>query len=202
MGLETAMRLFSPSQLNPFGHNPMRPVVEAVLDREALRLPTAPRLTVAATDVETGAAKLFGNAEIDVDVLLASCCLPFVFPAVRIDGRDYWDGGYSGNPPLAPLLQDAPEELVLIRAQPRQRAGVPNTPAEIMNRLNELACAGVLEAELAQLPETTRLRTYEADAVLSALPVSSRFNGDADFLEKLFDAGRDAASDPARMAAE
>ena len=69
--------------------------------------------------METGQAVLFRNAEITVDVLLASACLPFVFPAVQIDGRAYWDGGYAGNPPLGPLLTPKPPaELVLIRAQP------------------------------------------------------------------------------------
>jgi predicted acylesterase/phospholipase RssA len=34
---------------------------------------------------------LFDNASIDVDVLCASACLPFVFPAVEIAGRAYFD---------------------------------------------------------------------------------------------------------------
>lgn len=38
-------------------------------------------LTVSATDVSTGEAVRFGNAEITVDVLCASARLPFVFPA-------------------------------------------------------------------------------------------------------------------------
>ena len=87
--------------------------------RHLLTHPSAPRLTVAATDVETGEAVLFDNASITVEVLVASSCLPFVFPAVRIGERAYWDGGYAGNPPLGPLLTPTPpDELVLIRAQP------------------------------------------------------------------------------------
>ncbi|HET8997004.1 MAG TPA: patatin-like phospholipase family protein, partial [Acetobacteraceae bacterium] len=92
-GLEMAMRLFAPAQFNPFGHNPLRPLLSGLLEPALLTHPAAPKLTVAATDVATGQAVLFDNAAISVDVLLASACLPFVFPAVEIDGRAYWDGG-------------------------------------------------------------------------------------------------------------
>lgn len=194
-GMEAALRLFSPAQINPFGHNPLRPVIDDVLDLAALRDPGAIRLTVAATDVETGSAFCWGNADITADVLMASCCLPLVFHAVPIDGRSYWDGGFSGNPPLHPLLApDLPDEIVLIRAQTAIRTGVPATPAEIMNRLTEIACHGVLEAELRALPASVRVTSHGADAVLAQLPISSKFNAGDAFIAALFDAGRAAAA--------
>jgi NTE family protein len=194
-GIEAAMRLFSPAQLNPFGHNPLRHVLEDLLDRRLIAHPRAPRLMVGATDVETGEAALWGNEAITVDVLLASSCLPFVFPAVKIGSRAYWDGGYAGNPPLRPLLEPKlPSDLVLIRAQPARRPGVPTTASEIMNRLNEIACHNVLTAELAALPPSVRLTTYDADDALLDLPISSKFNGEAEFLSELFEAGRAAAA--------
>lgn len=193
-GMETVLRLFSPAQLNPFGHNPLRPVIADLLDPRALAHPSAPRLTIGATDVETGDAMLWSNRDITVDVLLASCCLPFVFHPVRIDGRSYWDGGYAGNPPLGPLLDpEPPAEILLVRAQPAVRRGEPTTPAEILNRLNEIACHGVLQAELATLPDSVRVTSFEADNALAHLPVSSKFNGDDAFLTELFAAGRAAA---------
>jgi NTE family protein len=148
---------------------------------------------VAATDVSTGRATFFGNSEIGVDVLCASACLPFVFPAVEIKGRAYWDGGYSGNPPLAPLLEpELPDELILVRAQAAHRPGVPTTPTEITNRLNEIACQNVLTAELAALPRSVTLRIYDADEALLHLPISSKVNGEEAFLKELFEAGRSA----------
>jgi NTE family protein len=192
--LETAMRLFSPAQLNPFGHNPIRALVADLIDPAALADPAAPRLTVAATDVETGEAAFFENADITPDVIAASCCLPFVFPAVEFDGRAYWDGGYAGNPPLAPLLAPSPPaELLLVRAQPVRRPGVPHSPAEVLNRLNEVACHAALAAELRALPAGVRLTSYEADETLRDLPISSRFNGEPEFLDTLFQAGRATA---------
>ena len=192
-GLEMTMRLFSPSQLNPFGHNPIWHLIESLLVPDLLRDPGAPRLFVSATDVETGLAVIFNNSQIDADVLCASSCLPFVFPAVRIGGRGFWDGGYSGNPPLGPLLKPIPPaRLILIRAQSRTRSGVPVTPAEITNRMNEIACQNVLEAELAALPSGVELITYDADDALDNLAISSKFNGDEAFLTTLFEAGRAA----------
>jgi NTE family protein len=205
------MRLFSPAQLNsipwsapwsalwPFNHHPLRALLEELVEPALLADPAAPRLIVSATDVETGRAVLFENAEITVDVLLASTCLPFVFPAVEIDGRAYWDGGYSGNPPLQPLLgaladRPPPRDLLLIRAQPGRRPGVPSTPLEISNRLNEIACHNVLQAELDALPDTVRLTSYDADDALLDLPISSKFNGEEAFLSLLFNAGRALAA--------
>lgn len=192
-GVGAAMRLFAPAQLNPLGHNPLRPVIADLLDPALLAHPDAPRLTVGATDVQTGAAVLFTNREITVDVLLASSCLPFIFPPVEVDGRVLWDGAYSANPPLSPLLSPGlPGELVLICAQPRFRKSVPLDPGEILNRANEMAFQNVLEAELAALPPSVHVTVHEADAALGSLPISSRFNVDGDFLHALFTAGRQA----------
>jgi len=192
-GWEVAMRMFSPAQLNPFGHNPMRLLLDDLVHPKLLADPAAPKLTVAATDVATGRAVYFGNAEITVEVLCASACLPFVFPAVEIGGRAFWDGAYSGNPPLGPLLDPLPDELLLVRAQVVHRPGVPVTPTQITDRLNEIACQNVLLAELAALPSSVRLRTFDADDALMHLPISSKMNGEEAFLKDLFEAGRAAA---------
>lgn len=78
------MRLFSPAQVNPLGHNPLRHRLADLIEPALLTDARAPRLTVAATAVETGEAAYFGGAAIDVGALCATACLPFVFPAVPI----------------------------------------------------------------------------------------------------------------------
>jgi hypothetical protein len=65
---------------------------------------------------------------------------------------------------------------------------------EITNRLHEIACQNVLEAELAALPEGMTLTSYDAGQALAYLSISSRFNGKAAFLATLFEAGRNAVS--------
>jgi NTE family protein len=193
-GITNALRLFSPGQLNPFGQNPLEPLLTDLLDLDAIRNAAAPRLYIGATDVESGQARIFDNAEISVDVLLASACIPMMFPAVTIDGRAYWDGGYSCNPPLAPVLTPAPERLVLIRAQPRARPGVPSSTADILHRLHEIAFQAPLDAELAMLPRHTRLLEISADAALAQHPLTSKMNVERVFLDNLFAAGREAAA--------
>jgi NTE family protein len=192
-GLTQALRMFTPGQLNPLGQNPLAPLVNELLDLNAIRDPAAPRLYVGATDVESGTAKIFTNEQVSVPVLLASACIPMMFPAVEIDGRHYWDGGYSCNPPLSPVLTTRPDKLVLIRAQPRQRQGVPNSTADIVHRLHEIAFQAPLDAELAMLPRHTRLVEVLADDALGKHPLTSKMNTERSFLENLFLAGRAAA---------
>ncbi|HYP64153.1 MAG TPA: patatin-like phospholipase family protein [Acidocella sp.] len=199
-GLTQALRLFSPGQLNPLGQNPLAPVLKDLLDVEALRAPEAPKLFVGATDVESGEAKVFTNHEIGVRHLLASACIPMMVPTVEINGRHYWDGGYSCNPPLAPVLSSRPELLILIRAQPRRRQGVPSSTADIVHRLHELAFQAPLEAELSLLPRHTRLMDISADAALARHPLSSKTNTEKGFLDDLFAAGRAAAAAALHMA--
>jgi NTE family protein len=194
-GLTQALRMFNPGQLNPFGQNPLAPLLEDLLDLDAIRDPAAPRLFVAATDVEDGTARVFGNDEISVAVLLASACIPMMFPAVEIGGRAYWDGGYSCNPALAPVLEPAPDRLVLIRAQPRRRAGVPSSTADIVHRLHEIAFQAPLDAELAMLPRSIQLTDIPADAALAQHPLTSKMNTERTFLDDLYAAGRSAAAD-------
>ena len=77
----------------------------AVIDFE--RLAAGPvKLFITATNVRTGRGRVFRKHEITPDVLLASACLPTMFQAVEIDGEPYWDGGFSGNPTLTPLVRE------------------------------------------------------------------------------------------------
>ena len=93
--------------------------------------------------------RIFENASITSDVLLASACLPFLFQAVEIDGEAYWDGGYSGNPTITPLVRDcASDDTILVQINPVERPGVPRTAREINNRVNEVSFNATLLKEL------------------------------------------------------
>ena len=105
VAMDLAARVFSPYDLNPLALNPLRAILAESVDFE--RLATAPiKLFVTATNVRTGRGRIFRNAELTPDVLLASACLPTMFQAVEIDGEPYWDGGYSGNPSMSPLIRE------------------------------------------------------------------------------------------------
>ena len=88
----------SQRQINPLGLNPLRSILDGLFDPATLGRKGAPALVVSATRVSTGEARLFRDAEVTVQALLASACLPQLFPAVEIDGEAYWDGGRGGWP--------------------------------------------------------------------------------------------------------
>lgn len=159
--MQAMMRMWSPAQLNPFNLNPLRTLLEGLVDVEALRDSGAMRLYVAATNVETGQPRIFSGSDLSIDALLASACLPFLNHAVTIDGVAYWDGGYSANPPLAPLVDEAtPDEradpgadpdsceILLVQINPERRSGTPSTSSDIMHRVNEITFNASLLAEL------------------------------------------------------
>ena len=92
LAFDLASRIFSPYDLTPRGTNPLRDVLADSVDFSLLaRAPI--RLFVTATNVRTGRGRVFRNAEITPDVLLASACLPTLFQAIEIEGEPYCDGG-------------------------------------------------------------------------------------------------------------
>ena len=97
VAMDLMSRVLSPYDLNPLGFNPLRTILAESIDFD--RLARSPiKLFITATNVRTGRGRIFRNAEITADVLLASACLPTMFQAIEIDGEPYWDGGYAGNP--------------------------------------------------------------------------------------------------------
>ena len=68
------------------------------------------RLTVGAVNARTGEMRYFDsrNERLGIDHVLASGALPPAFPAVRIDGDPYWDGGIYSNTPIEAVLDDKP----------------------------------------------------------------------------------------------
>ena len=146
--LDIAARVLSPYDLNPGGSNPLRQVLAESVD--FAHLSDAPiKLFVTATNVRTGRGRIFRNAELTPDVLLASACLPTMFQAVEIDGEAYWDGGYSGNPSMSPLIREcSSSDTILVQINPIERPGTPRTAREIHNRLNEVAFNATLIKEM------------------------------------------------------
>jgi len=203
------LRLFSPYQFNPLGRDPLRTVLARHVDAARLRASPIP-LFIVATAVRTGQPRVFQRADLDIDALLASACLPQLFRAVEIDGEPYWDGGYSGNPALWPLVYETPAlDLVLVKINPLSRPGTPDTPAEIADRVNEITFNAGLVAEMRAIGfvgrlveqgrlsgdeyKNLRLHMVADDAGLAPLRASSKVNTDPAFLQALHALGHAAA---------
>jgi NTE family protein len=163
MAADLAIQFLSPYQLNPWDLNPLRSVLERVVDFDALRTAARPRLFVAATSVMSGRARIFANGELSSDVILASTCLPQLHRAVDIDGEPYWDGGFSANPPVVPLIEVSPaRDVVLVQINPLAAARMPKTPREIRDRVAEIAFGRPLADELERLREASARTIWPA----------------------------------------
>ena len=199
-------RAFSPYELNPFGINPLRDIVADFFDFDVVNHPGSPKLYLSATNVRTGLAKVFRQPDMSVDTVMASACLPFLFQAVEIDGEAYWDGGYMGNPPLFPLIDETDvRDLVIIQINPFSRAEIPRTAYEIENRLNEITFNASLIKELRAIYflveiihhegleregyRDARLHRIDAEEEMRELSVSSKLNAEWAFLQHLHDIG-------------
>ncbi|MBD9529459.1 MULTISPECIES: patatin-like phospholipase family protein [Paracoccus] len=161
--LEGFTRIFSPYDCGPFYSNPLAAILREMPHPDLTR-GRGPRLFVSATNVRTGRIRVFGGAEVTVDAILASACLPTLFRAVEIPdpatGRReaYWDGGFSGNPALFPLFApDLPRDVVIVTINPMLRDMVPHSPMEIQDRINEISFNASLLRELRAINFVKRL---------------------------------------------
>lgn len=203
----------APELLDPFDLNPMRGIVERCFDFDRLRASAAQEIFVSATNVRTGKIRVFRNADLSPDVLLASACLPAIHRTIEIDGEAYWDGGFSGNPPVFPLIfNECPADILLVLLQPLIRTELPRGAQAIRERagelgfhvafLREMRAIAISKDYIGFLPgsgrleqrlHALRLHLLAADSCLPDLPPRSRLNAMPDFLNRLFAAGRAAA---------
>lgn len=205
--LDMLTRTFSPYELNPLNINPLREVLDNVL--EVKNLHGGIKLFVAATNVETGQPRIFTDGDISIDVLLASACLPFVFQAVEIDGVPYWDGGYMGNPAIWPLIYKSKcDDVLLVQLNPIVRPGTPKHAVDIINRLNEISFNSSLIAEMRAINfvkklihegrldrhdyHDMRMHLVAPPEALHDMNASTKMNTDWHFFQMLQQSGRDA----------
>jgi NTE family protein len=104
---EMMSKNLSPYEL-PHSVTPLRSMLIELINFDRLRSQKEIQLVLCATNARTARRRVFTNQDISVDALLASACLPQFFRAVEIDGEPYWDGGWTGNPALAPLILKVP----------------------------------------------------------------------------------------------
>lgn len=206
--------LLSPYEFNPLGFDPLRRLLADQIDFERIRVSSPVELLIAATDVLTGRARLFRRAEMSVDAVLASACLPTLHHAVMIDGRAYWDGGFSANPDLVTLATESPvEDTLIVQLNPLQHRTVPRSASEINDRVNTFTFNQPLlrdietiiaakETPLGWFPNrqsrTARLQRHrfhliEASPYTAGLRADTKLKPDGELLAYLHEAGRKEA---------
>jgi NTE family protein len=205
-------RVLSPYQLNPLNFHPLRSLIADSIDFAGLRSSSKVQVIICATNVHTGRRRIFENRELSVDAVLASACLPFLFPAVEIDGEPYWDGGYTGNPAIAPLIRSTTaDDLFLVTINPLVRKETPRSARAIIDRATEISFNSTFWLELTAIAAFAKFRSdgvidpsgfrrnffhrIDAEERMSTLGASSKMNNHPDFLKTLFEIGRAAAGD-------
>ncbi|MBK6717077.1 MAG: patatin-like phospholipase family protein [Burkholderiales bacterium] len=213
-------RLLSPGQWNPLQINPLRNLLAQQIDFERLRRECRLKLYLSATHANSGRLRLFGAEELSLDVLMASTCLPTLHAAVEIDGEPYWDGGYSANPPLLPLVTEAQvDDLLIVVLDPLSHGETPHNVEQIRSRAVEIAFSGPFLREAALLGELqqraqssqrsplrwwgrsgleqqlrrSRVHLIDAQEALGHLSPQTRLLPHLPFLERLRDLGRERA---------
>ncbi|MEX2517631.1 MAG: patatin-like phospholipase family protein [Gammaproteobacteria bacterium] len=206
---------FSPYQLNPLNYNPLRELLVKTVDFDGLQKSADIKLFIGATQVRTGKLHIFNNAQLSVDALLASACLPSIHHAVTINGEAYWDGGYTGNPPVYPLIFNCQgSDVLIVVVQPLQREKLPVTAEEIRMRAAELSFNTAFLREmraiafskeyidkdwlplgkLERMLNRLNIHMVENANVVSDTDASSRYGSPPEFIQLLHDEGYDCCS--------
>ena len=121
-----------------------------------------PRLTVGAAHVRTSQMKYFDSRDgkLGVKHIMASGALPPAFPAIRIDGELYWDGGILSNTPTEAVFDDNPRKDSLIFAVHmwNPSGAEPTTMAEVLNRQKDVQYSSRIASHIARQQQAHRLR--------------------------------------------
>ncbi len=186
----------SPYYYPPWAQEYLRNILEKHIDFgkiKELMNPSSPDLFVGSVDVLSGEFKTFMNNDINADVILASAALPELFPAVRIDDTQYWDGMFSRNPPLLCTLSAnlKPDEIWIIHINPDtiQRYREPISIGEIRNRRN------ILSGNLSLHQEIDVIRMTNEWIRLGYLPGDKFKYVKVRFIQMLYELGKESKMD-------
>lgn len=203
----------SPYQFNPLNLNPLRDILDEMVDFAALRKNKDFKLFITATNVRTGGSRIFTSPELTRDMVLASAALPNVFQAVEIEGEAYWDGGYVGNPSLWPLFYETEGiDLLIVHVNSIVQNTIPKDAMNIEDRVNEITFNSAMLKEMRAIAFVQKLmerdmlkpehrhkykdvlmHAIRAETVMRDFGMTTKLDTSWPLLTRLFDAGRQSA---------
>ena len=144
-----------------YSTEPLRRTLGELIDLDYL-CDCRTRLTVGAVNAGSGTMRYFDTRKepFGVDHIMASGALPPAFPAVRIDGDAYWDGGIYSNTPIEAVLDDNPRRDSLIFAVNvwHQAGPEPESIWQVMGRQKDIQYASRADSHIARQKQIHRLR--------------------------------------------
>jgi len=206
----------SPYDFNPLGFDPLRALLSETIDFGTVRAKSPVELLIAATEVATGRPRLFRRAELSIESVLASACLPTLHRAVEIDGVAYWDGGFSKNPDLVTLATESPvRDTLLVQVNSLVRRSLPKGAREIAGAVSRLTFNAPLLRDVEMILAVRasagrrfgalggggrsglaghRFHVVEAGRYTASLSDDSKLRPDRELIAYLFEAGRTQAT--------
>lgn len=156
-------RYFSPYTPGLGSMDALRRAMSGSVDLARLAAQTSLPLHISATHVPTGAAKMFTGPEITLDALMASACLPDLFAPVEIGGEHYWDGGFTANPALTPLLSDEMDatDMIIVQITPFVDDDITGMLGDRMRRVSDIGFNACLLRDLHVLTELKEIAQNE-----------------------------------------
>ena len=169
----------------------------------------SPTLLVGAANVLSGKIKIFNSLQEPIipEMILASAAIPSIFPAVQIGDDFYWDGLFSSNPPISPVLRKDymgthrfPDEVWVVIIDPMDYKKVPTSPNEILERRTQMTSNISLIQDLEKIAIFTEAIknggfrdeflenmgfSHAKDVVLRFIKISDGVQGQLDYSSKL-----------------
>jgi len=157
--------------------NELRETLASLIDRPRLNA-GAPRMTVGAVNVRSGAMRYFDSRDdaLDLQHVLASGALPPAFPPVRIGDELYWDGGIYSNTPVEAVLDDKPRRDSLVFAVQlwRPRGDAPQTMWQVSGRQKDITYASRVDSHVGRQEQIHRLRHIVRELAKELPPAALR----------------------------
>jgi NTE family protein len=121
-----------------------------------------PRFTLGLVNVRRGQMRYFDNREeaIGLDHVLGSSAIPPSFPAVRLDGEAYWDGGIYSNTPVEVVFDDNPRRSSVVFAVQiwHTRSAEPDSIAQVFMRQKDILFGSRSRSHIARHAQLHRMR--------------------------------------------
>lgn len=178
-----------PETVSFYDVSPLRKTLEELVDFDLINRRKV-RISLGAVNVRTGASVYFDNEKtrIGPEHVMASGALPPGFPAIRIDGECYWDGGIVSNTPLTYVWDEKPSKSALIVTVDLFKAmgDLPNNLSEVLERQKDIQYASKQRFSVEHTLQIGQLRGA-LTRLIDKLPAEMRADPDAQLLATLSD---------------
>ncbi len=159
----------SPQATSFYDTSPLLGTLERLVDFDRINHDKQTRLTVGATEVETGNFRYFDSRDtrIGPEHIMASGSLPPAFAPVEIEGRQYWDGGIVSNTPLEHILDEWPRQDTLAFQVDlwSARGRRPRSMMDVLERSKDIQFSSRTRHGTDMVARTQQLRTALTDLI-------------------------------------